>query len=120
MRLADVPLDGTVYLVSSSARTFSPRTPRASSGAHLLVVDDEAAILSTLKTALSLEGYAVDVAGSIATAEERLAKGAYDLVLLDVALPDGDGVELLGRVRRSGSEVPAIMMSGHGTILDVE
>jgi DNA-binding NtrC family response regulator len=90
----------------------SSRTGRA----QLLVVDDESAILSTLKTALSLEGFSVDVAGSIATAEERLAKNTYDLLLLDVSLPDGDGVELLGRVRRSGSEIPAIMMSGHGTI----
>jgi DNA-binding NtrC family response regulator len=80
------------------------------------VVDDESAILSTLKTALSLEGYSVDVAGSVATAEERLGKNTYDLLLLDVALPDGDGVELLGRVRRGGSDVPAIMMSGHGSI----
>ena len=89
------------------------RTPR---GAHLLVVDDEAAILSTLKTALSFEGYTVDVAGNIAMAEERFRKTAYDLVLLDVALPDGDGVEFLSRLRGAGNDVPAVVMSGHGTI----
>src|SRR5438552_7961084 len=89
------------------------RAPRTSRRAHLLVVDDEAAILSTLKTALSLEGYDADVAGSVAVAEERIRKGAYDLMLLDVSLPDGDGVELLGRLRAAGSDVPAIMMSGH-------
>lgn len=80
------------------------------------MVDDEAAILSTLKTALSFEGYVVDVAGNIAVAEERLGRAAYDLVLLDVALPDGDGVEFLHRIRRAGNDVAAIMMSGHGTI----
>jgi DNA-binding NtrC family response regulator len=83
---------------------------------HLLVVDDEAAILSTLKKALTLEGYTVDVAGGVRLAEERIQKGNYDVVLLDVALPDGDGVVLLERVRASGNAVPTIMMSGHGTV----
>jgi DNA-binding NtrC family response regulator len=88
---------------------------RAARG-HILVVDDEAAILSTLKKALTLEGYAVDVAGGVRVAEERLRRGNYDVVLLDVALPDGDGVELLERLRASGNDVVAIMMSGHGTV----
>src|SRR5688572_27171970 len=82
----------------------------------VLVVDDEPAILSTLKKALSLEGYSVDVAGGVKLAEERLAKRGYDIVLLDVALPDGDGLELLGKLRAAGSELQVIMMSGHGTI----
>jgi DNA-binding NtrC family response regulator len=88
------------------------RAPRG----HVLVVDDEAAILSTLKKALSLEGYAVDVAGGIGVAEERIRRGNYDVILLDVALPDGDGISLLERLRASGNEVAAIMMSGHGTV----
>jgi len=83
---------------------------------HVLVVDDEASILGTLRKALTLEGYSVDVAGGVALAEERIRKGNYDIVLLDVALPDGDGVALLERVRSSGNDVPAIMMSGHGTV----
>jgi DNA-binding NtrC family response regulator len=82
----------------------------------VLVVDDEPSILGTLKKALSLEGYGVDVAGGVALAQERIAKKNYDIVLLDVALPDGDGLELLGRLRASGNDVQAIMMSGHGTI----
>jgi DNA-binding NtrC family response regulator len=82
----------------------------------VLVVDDEPSILGTLKKALSLEGYGVDVAGGVALAEERLAKKDYDIVLLDVALPDGDGLDLLARLRARGEEVDVIMMSGHGTI----
>ena len=88
------------------------RAPRG----HLLIVDDETAILGTLKKALSLEGYAVDVAGGVKLAEERIRTGNYDIVLLDVALPDGDGVALLERVRAAGNDVVAIMMSGHGTV----
>jgi len=84
--------------------------------AHLLVVDDEPNILTTLSTALRLEGYAVDVAGGIRVAEEKLAKRAYDLLLLDIALPDGDGIEMLTRLRQARNEIPCIVMSGHGTI----
>lgn len=84
--------------------------------AQILVVDDEPGILSTLKKALSLEGYGVDVAGGVGVARERLSKGAYDIVLLDVALPDGDGIELLHSLRNEGNDVVCIMMSGHATI----
>ena len=84
--------------------------------AHLLVVDDEPNILTTLSTALRLEGYAVDVAGGVRVAEEKLAKRAYDLLLLDIALPDGDGIDLLTRLRQARNEIPCIVMSGHGTI----
>nr|PZN19331.1 MAG: Fis family transcriptional regulator [Pseudomonadota bacterium] len=83
---------------------------------QVLVVDDEPSILSTLKKALSLEGYSVEVAGGVGVAEERLAKKSFDVVLLDVALPDGDGLELLERLKASGTESAVIMMSGHATI----
>ena len=84
--------------------------------AQVLVVDDEPSILTTLKTALRLEGYAVDVAGGVQLAEERATKKSYDLILLDVALPDGDGVDLLARLRDSGNDAVVIMMSGHATV----
>ncbi len=80
------------------------------------MVDDEATILSTLKKALTLEGYRVDVAGGAQLAESRVRQGNYDLVLLDVALPDGNGVDVLSRLRRSGHSTPIVMMSGHATI----
>jgi DNA-binding NtrC family response regulator len=84
--------------------------------AHLLVVDDEPSILTTLQKALSLEGFAVDVAGGVKVAEERLGRRTYDMVLLDVSLPDGDGVSLLERLRAGGNDTPVVMMSGHATI----
>ncbi|MFO0676684.1 MAG: sigma-54 dependent transcriptional regulator [Polyangiaceae bacterium] len=84
--------------------------------AHLLVVDDEPAILTTLQKALTLEGYGVDVAGGVKVAEDKLKKRTYDLCLFDVMLPDGDGVDLLQRLRASKVDVPVIVMSGHATI----
>jgi DNA-binding NtrC family response regulator len=83
---------------------------------HLLVVDDEAAILSTLKRVLSLEGYSVDVAGGVAVALQKIERCNYDLALLDVALPDGNGIELLEKLRASGQTMPVLMMSGHASV----
>ncbi|MBX3262716.1 MAG: sigma-54-dependent Fis family transcriptional regulator [Labilithrix sp.] len=84
--------------------------------AHLLVVDDEPSILTTLQKALTLEGYSVDVAGGVKVADEKLKKRSYDLCLFDVQLPDGDGLSLLAHIRGAKNEVPVIMMSGHATI----
>ncbi len=84
--------------------------------AHLLVVDDEPSILTTLQKALQLEGYSVDVAGAVQVAEDKLKKRSYDLCLFDVMLPDGDGLDLLARMRAAKVETPVIMMSGHATI----
>ena len=83
---------------------------------HILVVDDEAAILSTLQTALRLEGFTVDVAGGLGVAREKLRKSAFEVVLLDVALPDGNGVDLLEELRSQENDASVIMMSGHATI----
>ncbi|MFP6684627.1 MAG: sigma-54 dependent transcriptional regulator [Polyangiaceae bacterium] len=83
---------------------------------HLLVVDDEVSILATLKKVLSLEGYSVDVAGGVAIALEKMERCSYDLALLDVALPDGNGVELLEKWRALGHTLPVLMMSGHASV----
>src|ERR1700735_4595758 len=83
--------------------------------AHILV-DDDPGILTPLQKALSLEGYGVDVAGGVKVAEEKLKKRTYDLCLFDVALPDGDGGELLGRMRAQKIDTPVVVMSGHATI----
>ncbi len=105
-------------VVPSLAPLFPPPCylPAIMSLAHILVVDDEVSILTALQKALTLEGYSVDVAGGVKVAGERLARRSYDLVLLDVALPDGDGVSLLESIRASGNDVPAVMMSGHATV----
>jgi DNA-binding NtrC family response regulator len=83
---------------------------------HVLVLDDEPSILTTLQKALSLEGYTVDVAGGVGVAEEKLGKKSFDIALFDVSLPDGDGVGLLQRLRTQGSDLPVVMMSGHATV----
>jgi DNA-binding NtrC family response regulator len=84
--------------------------------ASVLVVDDEKNILSTLSRALRIEDYDVDVAGSAAIAFEKCATRSYDAILLDVMMPETDGLSALRRLRELGSEVPVIVMSGHGSI----
>ncbi len=84
--------------------------------ASILVVDDEKNILSTLSRALRVEDFSVEVAGSAQIALDKLQKAVYDLLLLDVQMPEIDGIELLRRVREQGNDVPVIVMSGHGSI----
>lgn len=84
--------------------------------ASILIVDDEKNILSTLSRALRIEQFDVDVAGSAAIALKKLDTKVYDLLIVDVMMPDMDGLELITSVRDGGHEVPIIVMSGHGTI----
>ena len=75
---------------------------------HILIVDDEAGIRSTLAGILGDEGYRATGAASAAEAASSLARDAFDLVLLDVWLPDRDGLELLSELRRSNPDLPVI------------
>jgi DNA-binding NtrC family response regulator len=83
----------------------------------ILVVDDEADIRVLLKEILSDEGYEVDVAANAGQARASRAKTTPDLVLLDIWMPDTDGITLLREWSTAGSgDCPVVMMSGHGTV----
>src|SRR6187551_3339260 len=85
--------------------------------AHILVVDDEADIRTLLKEILSEEGYEVDVAANAAQARASRAKQTPDLVLLDIWMPDVDGITLLREWSATATNgCPVVMMSGHGTV----
>ena len=73
--------------------------------AKILIVDDEPQIRALLKTTLTRSGYAVVEAGSAREATNALAIGKPDLVLLDLGLPDRDGLELVEGARRAGAKV---------------
>jgi DNA-binding NtrC family response regulator len=85
-------------------------------GATVLVVDDERNILLTLSQALQLEGYKVELAAGAQLALDVLAARPVDAVLMDVKMPDMDGVTALEKMKALDPELPVIMMSGHGTI----
>ena len=87
------------------------------SAARILVVDDESEIRGLLKEILADEGYDVDVAADAEEAREHRAQHDPDLVLLDIWMPDTDGITLLREWSQSnGSACPVVMMSGHGTV----
>jgi two-component system OmpR family response regulator len=79
--------------------------------ARLLVVDDEEMILELLSGSLRLAGFEVMTAASGAEALRAAAASRPDLVLLDVMMPDGDGFEVVRRMRSSGPDVPVIFLS---------
>jgi DNA-binding NtrC family response regulator len=85
--------------------------------ANILVVDDELGIRDLLSEILNDEGHSVDVAENAAQARAARQKERPDLVLLDIWMPDTDGVTLLKEWSTSGLlTMPVIMMSGHATI----
>src|ERR1700761_5188537 len=100
---------------------------------HILIVDDEADIRDSLEAILREEEYVVTTAGTAAEALELLRDADYQAVLLDIWLPDGDGLDVLAQIRGDQSRVrgddattsesfsissapEVIMISGHGTI----
>ena len=85
--------------------------------ANILVVDDEMGIRELLSEILSDEGHAVQTAENAQQARDARIAGTPDLVLLDIWMPDTDGLTLLKEWQRDGQlTMPVIMMSGHATI----
>jgi DNA-binding NtrC family response regulator len=87
------------------------------STSHVLVVDDEADIRVLIDEILSDEGYQVTVAGNASEARAARDDEKFDLVLLDIWMPDMDGISLLREWSEPGDlDCPVVMMSGHGTV----
>jgi len=85
---------------------------------RVLIVDDEENIGRSLRMILEREGYAVSVCRSVAEFNRHPDAQRADAYLLDMKLPDGNGIDLLRTVRQNGASGPAVMISGHGTIAD--
>ena len=85
---------------------------------RVLIVDDEENIGRSLRLILEGEGYGVRVFQTAAQFHAELRQGRADLYLLDVRLPDGNGVDVLRSLRQAGDDTPAVMISGHATIRD--
>ncbi len=83
---------------------------------HVLIVDDEAEIRTSLESILSEEGYTVTTAATAGEALELIRDADYGVVLLDIWLPDRDGLETLGEIRRVEGAPEVVIISGHGTI----
>lgn len=85
---------------------------------RVLLVEDEDRIASFIVKGLQAEGHTVDRAASVASAIDLVAQRSFDMVLLDLLLPDGHGSEVLRVLRRSDHEVPVIVLSALGEVDD--
>jgi two-component system OmpR family response regulator len=83
---------------------------------RLLVVDDDAELRDLLVRALERDRHHVTAVANVAMARNALEKGNTDLVVLDLALPDGTGIELCRELRRAGSDIPLLMLTAHSEV----
>jgi DNA-binding NtrC family response regulator len=91
-------------------------TPVGTHRGRILVIDDEADIRESLEALLSLENYHVDLAGNATEGLKKLETSAYDLVLLDLMMPDRSGMEVLKEVRERDTATPIFMITAYGSI----
>src|SRR5580693_995133 len=90
-------------------------TPETAHG-HILVIDDEPDIRDSLEALLSSENYQVELAANATEGLKRLEASAYDLVLLDLMMPDKSGLQVLDEVRARDLETPIFMITAYGSV----
>jgi len=85
---------------------------------RVLLVEDEPDMASALAAALKRYDMVVDLVATLADAEEAVASSAYEAILLDRQLPDGDGLSLIPKLRAKGVSVPVIVLTARGELAD--
>lgn len=84
----------------------------------ILIVEDEALFARAVAKSLKIAGYDSIIATSLAAAREKLTSGALNLILLDLRLPDGGGLELLAELRATANDLPVIVVTAFGEVSD--
>jgi two-component system response regulator MprA len=85
---------------------------------RVLVVDDDRGLRDALRRALTLAGYEIQLSDGGAAALAQVASSAPDAVVLDIGLPDIDGIEVCRLLRREGNRVPVLMLTARDTVSD--
>lgn len=85
---------------------------------RLLVVEDDEILLDGLKVGLQMCGFTVDAVTSVADADAAIAADRFDAVILDLMLPDGSGLDVLARMRRSGDRTPVLLLTAKDEVAD--
>ena len=85
---------------------------------HILILEDNTLVASGIQTGLELHGFTSDTAASVAQATAHMARRDFDACVLDLGLPDGDGIDLLRHWRAQGRDVPVLILTARGTIED--
>src|SRR5215469_7382259 len=94
----------------------APSSTAIETKGNVLVVDDESDIRESLEVLLGSEGYAVDLAQNAAEGLHKMETRSYDLVLLDLMMPDRSGMEVLQEVRQRDRETPIFMITAYGSV----
>ncbi|MCL4120417.1 UNVERIFIED_CONTAM: hypothetical protein GTU68_023955 [Idotea baltica] len=85
---------------------------------RLLVVEDDAALGQILVRGLTEEGYAVDLSTGVVDARHNAANNRYDTLLIDIGLPDGNGLDLCAELRAGGNQTPILMLTARDGLSD--
>ena len=85
---------------------------------RLLLVEDNERFAALLKQGLAAAGFAVDVITTVKDSSAALETGRWDIVVLDRGLPDGDGLDVLGDMRRRDDTTPVLILTAHGNLRD--
>jgi DNA-binding response OmpR family regulator len=85
---------------------------------RLLLIEDNERFAALLKQGLASAGFSVDVLTTAQEAATALETGRWDVVVLDRGLPDGDGIEVLTKMRRQGDSAPVLILTAHGNLKD--
>src|SRR5918996_294500 len=92
-----------------------------SAGAHdvnILIVEDETLLAKAISKRFRKEGYVCEVASTLASAREQVTRAAPDLILLDMRLPDGSGLDFLEQLRERDTDIPVVVMTAYGELED--
>ena len=93
--------------------TTVPQPPRP---ARVLVIDDDPGVAEVIELLLTREGYAAERAGTVRAGLERIGAGAVDLVITDLKLPDGTGLDLIRSIHRVQRELPIILVTSYSSM----
>jgi two-component system response regulator QseB len=85
---------------------------------RLLIIEDNERLAALIAAGLDRQGYACDIASALNDADDCVAAADYDAVILDLGMPDGDGLAWLSRVRRNGRMMPALILTARGALGD--
>ncbi len=85
---------------------------------RLLVIEDETRIVELLRSAFERAGFVVDAVGTVAEGDQALSLVSYDAVVLDLGLPDGDGLRMLAKIRNAGNLVPVLILTARDAVED--
>ncbi|MFT4111272.1 sigma-54-dependent transcriptional regulator, partial [Silvibacterium sp.] len=97
----------------------TPANTEATATERILIIDDESAIRESLETLLTLEGYTIEMAVNGEDGLKAIENSVYDLVLLDLALPGKNGLEILKLIREKHTSLPVIMITAYGKVDNV-